>query len=289
MGARALALGSHQQQPLLSIVVQDLAISPPLTGLCAGYELGRWRAEALADHLLEALPDFCLTYSEANGLNKDTAVALLRQAAKRVYTTKKFAKRGEFGELLLHVILKQVMKTLPAISKIYYKDANNDTVKGFDAVHVVVENDKLELWLGEAKFYEDATDAIREAVKELREHTEPKYLRGEFYAIKNKLDDAWPHAAQLKSLLHGNTSLDKVFSALCIPVLLTYDGSVTAAHTSFSSDYVRALTTEMKSIHQTFASKTLPPVRIHLFLLPTATKAALVSQLDAKLKTWQQI
>lgn len=51
-------------QPLLTVVVHDLALAPPLTGLCAGYELGKWRLDALADHLLEALPEFCLTYSE---------------------------------------------------------------------------------------------------------------------------------------------------------------------------------------------------------------------------------
>lgn len=276
-------------QPLLTVVVHDLALAPPLTGLCAGYELGKWRLDALADHLLETLPEFCLTYSEAKELNHETAVALIRQAAKRVFTTKKFEKRGEFGELLLHVVLKQVVKTLPAISKIYYKDADNDTVKGFDAVHVVVADDQLELWLGEVKFYEDITVAIRDVVAELHKHTDAQYLRREFYAIQNKLDDAWPHAAKLKALLHDNTSLDTVFSALCVPVLLTYDSATTASHDSYCQPYVDALTAEMRKIHGRFVTKRLPPVRIHLFLIPTATKKALIAKLDDKLKTWQRI
>ena len=34
-----------------------------------------------------------------------------------------------------------------AISKVFFKDSPNDTVKGFDAVHVVESLDGLELWL----------------------------------------------------------------------------------------------------------------------------------------------
>jgi hypothetical protein len=275
--------------PLLTVVVHDLALAPPLTGLCAGYEQGKWRLDAFADHILEALPEFCLTYSEARELNHETAVALLRQAARRVFTTKKFQRRGEFGELLLHVVLKQVMKTLPAISKLYYKDADNDTVKGFDAVHVVVADDGLELWLGEVKFYKSITRAIRDVVAELHQHTEAKYLRREFYAIKNKLDKEWPYAARLASLLHENTSLDKIFDAVCVPVLLTYDSLTTASHSSYRQDYVDALTVEMRRIHSRFTKKQLPPIRIHLFLVPTATKKLLIAQLNHKLKTWQQI
>lgn len=276
-------------QSLLRVVVHDLAISPPLTGLCAGYEAGNWRLEALADHLIEGLPEFCLTYSEARELNHETAVAMIRQAAKRVFTTKKFEKRGEFGELLLHIVLNQIAKTLPAISKIYYKDADNDTVKGFDAVHVVDAGGQLELWLGEVKFYEDIAAATRDVVQELHKHSDADYLRREFYAIQNKIDDAWPHAEKLKTLLHEKTSLDDVFSALCVPVLLTYDSKTTASHNSFDQRYVDALTAEMQSIHESFVARSLPPLRIHLFLVPTATKKALIARLDEKLKTWQRL
>src|SRR5687767_7049741 len=100
---------------LLRLIVHDLTIAPALTGVCAGYERGAWRAEALTDHLIESLPDFCLSWSECQSLSHETAVRFVRAAARRVYTTDKFQKRGEFGELLLHVILKEAMKTLPAI------------------------------------------------------------------------------------------------------------------------------------------------------------------------------
>jgi hypothetical protein len=276
--------------PLLKTVVHDLGLRPALTGLCAGYERSEWRAEALAQRMLEHLPDFCLTWSEYTALSHATAVHLLRTAASRVFTTSKFRNRGEFGELLLHMVLKETMASIPAISKIYYKDASNDTVKGFDAVHVVAIDGQLQLWLGEVKFYADINDAIQKVVQELQDHTESNYLRGEFCAITNKIDPAWPHAEKLKLLLSPSVSLDEIFDAACIPVLLTYDGDVTAAHSEHCATYFEDLQVELLAIYSKFASQRLPTdISIHLFLIPLKTKEILITHLDQKLKAWQSI
>lgn len=275
---------------MLKIIVHDIEGARPITGLCAGYELKEWRARALADHLMESLPDFCLTYSEYKRIDHESAVKLIRQAAKLVYQTKKFEKRGEFGELLLHIVLKSTMRTLPAVSKIYYKDSGNETVKGFDAVHVVADEDGLELWLGEVKFYEDIGAAIRDVANELERHLDSNYLRSEFLAIVNKIDVAWPHAEKLVRLLDEGTSLDEVFKAFCIPVLLTYDGNVTKKHKSISEEYKAELTAEIHDIKKKFDSKVASiPHKIHLFLVPMSTKKVLVAALDEKLKAWQTL
>lgn len=275
---------------MLEAIVHDLSAPRPLSGLCAGFELTKWRARLLAEHLIESLPDFCLTYSEYKRLDHESAVALIRQAARSIYQTGKFQKRGEFGELLLHVVLKTFMGTLPAVSKIYYKDAANDTVKGFDAVHIVPGAEGLELWLGEVKFYEDIGAAVRDVSKELEAHLAADYLKSEFIAIVNKIDEAWPHAEQLKKLLNPKTSLDEVFKAFCIPVLLTYNGEVTGKHDASTDAYKQELAEEFQSIRERFAERNAGiPHRIHLFLVPLKTKSDLLSVLDEKLKTWQNL
>lgn len=210
------------------------------TGLCVGYELGNWRSERFAEHLMEWLPEFALSFSELEAMHPGNVIALLREAAKKIYSTEKFEKRGEFGELILHAAIRQVHGSLPAISKIFYKTARNDTVKGFDAVHVVVKDNGLELWLGEAKFYNDVNRAIRDAVEELNAHTERDYLRDEFVLIAGKIDDNWPHAQALKKLISPNTSLDQIFARVCIPVLLTYDSPCIASHKECSEAYFRS-------------------------------------------------
>lgn len=275
---------------MLQVVLHEVASDRSISGLCAGYESKQWRHSALADFLMESLPDFCLTYSEYSEIGHDSAVRMIRKAAKSVYSTGKFKNRGEFGELLLHVILKMTMGTLPAVSKIYYKDSTNDTVKGFDAVHVVPSDAGLELWLGEVKFYSEITSAIRDVAEELEQHLLADYLRAEFVAILNKVDKTWPHANQLAKLLDEKTSLDQVFNACCIPVLLTYDGPTTAQHDVFSEAYKAALVQEMRSIKSRFDSRVSSvPHRIHLFLVPLKTKNLLVEALHSKLEAMKAL
>jgi hypothetical protein len=94
--------------------------APSLCGLCVGYESGRWRSAQLAEHLIEWLPEFALTPSEWLSMRHANSVKLIRQAARIVFQSEKYQRRGEFGELFLHAAIRQVHDSLPAISKIYY-------------------------------------------------------------------------------------------------------------------------------------------------------------------------
>lgn len=279
-----------QPEAFLTVRVRVADSDTAGTGLCVGYELGGWRTERFTEHLMEWLPEFALTFSELEALHPGNMVALLREAAKKIYATEKFEKRGEFGELILHAVIRQVHGSLPAISKIFYKTSRNDTVKGFDAVHVVARHDGLELWLGEAKFYDDAQRAIRDVVEELKAHTERDYLRDEFVLIAGKIDENWPHAQDLKKLISPNTSLDQIFTRVCIPVLLTYDSPCVASHKSCSEAYCAEFEREVIGHYKTFCGKELPTnVEIQLFLLPLSKKAELVAALDRRLRGLQKI
>lgn len=256
--------------------------------MSAGYELSRWRADELANDMTEALPDFALSYSEKTQFDSESGVRLLRRAANNFYSTDRFGRRGEFGELLLHMILTRLYGTEPAISKIFFKDAANDTVKGFDCVHVV-PGDQLELWLGEVKFYSDLAPAIRDVIEELRLHSQRDYLRSEFVAITNKIDANWPYADQLRRLLDEDTSLDEVFPRLRIPVLLTYDSETVRAHTSHQPPYIQEFTAEVMAAHERFRDNYTGELLVHLLLLPLQSKRELVTLLHERLLAWQTI
>lgn len=277
----------RQPDPFLEIRVHEANIAPGLTGVCAGYEAGEWRADHCARHLTEWLPEFALTQSERDSVGPHNAVSIVAKAAQTVYTSRKYDRRGEIGELLLHVLLRQVFDTVPAVSKWYFKDAANDTVKGFDAVHVIASAGGLELWLGEAKFYDDISRAIADVVDEMQKHTGRDYLRGEFAAITRKIEDGWPHSDRLKRLLHPNTSLDEIFDAVCIPALLSYNSPTVAAHSEVSEAYEAAFRGEVERHRDAFAQRTLPNVRVHLFLFPLGSKRTLMDCFDRRLRLCQ--
>lgn len=277
-------------QPFFNVIVHTNDEIPNLHGLCAGFENRMWRKDQLVDHLFNYLPEFALTHSEFQELSAENIVPKLRKAAGIVYQSEKFKSRGEFGELLLHAIIRETHNTIPAISKLYYKDGPNDTVKGFDAVHVIEKIDSLELWLGEVKFYKEINSAITDVVKELHEHIKIRYVKNEFIAISNKIDRSWKHAEKLKSLLDPNTSLDDVFESTCIPVLLTYNSDELNKHNIKSAEYLKNMEIEFLRLREIFCNKLgVFPLTIHLFLIPLNTKEELILKLEEKLRVWQQI
>jgi hypothetical protein len=281
----------------LNVIFHEIGNAGDDMALCAGFERGQWRNDQLADHVMEWLPEFALDYSELSEISNANALRMTKKAAKIVYQTEKYGSRGEFGEILLHIAIRQVYKTVPAISKIYYKSAVNETVKGFDAVHVVKKGDDLELWIGETKFYEKLSKAIYDVSKEIADHLETDYLKSEFILIKNKIDPMWPEAKKLKSLLHENTSLDEVFKRVCIPILLTYDSGVVGKSQVCNEEYKENIKAELITSYEILRKKLSAeykekfsqefPLTAHVILVPLKEKKKLIAALDARLKALQ--
>lgn len=275
------------------IIVHDDSSIPTLLGICAGFENGEWRGQRLADNLFNCIPDFCLSYSEVHEVDSTEWMDKLRKSVAMIYNSPKYKSRGEFGELLLHYILKDFYKTIPAISKMYFKDGPNETVKGFDAVHVI-ENDEglLDLWLGEVKFYKNASQAIKDVIPEIEEHFAHDYLRTEFIAITNKLDKESPFYEKLSQLISPDTSLDEIFERICVPVLITFNSKVIDKHVKYTDAYKEEMRTEMEKYFNQFETqfeKLGIDIEVHLFLLPLKTKETFVQMLNNKLNLWQQL
>lgn len=274
--------------PFLEVRVHKTDLDPNVIAVCAGYEAGVWREEQFVDHIMEWLPEFALNYQEVHSLSAHNALSLLKKAARSLYQTDKFRSRGEFGELILHIVLRQCFKTIPAISKIFFKDSRNDTVKGFDSVHVIYDGQSLDLYLGEVKFYTDINSAIRDVIEELRLHTERDYLRSEFSAILNKMDTDFPLADQLKALLHANKSLDQIIDRIVIPVLLTYDSQTIAKFDRVTDEFKYEIEMEVTKNWNKFCEKGVPKdFRIELILLPIKSKQTFINSLDGTLSKWK--
>ena len=273
-----------------SLRVHEINIDHGVTGLCIGYENKSWRYDQFVDHVMEWIPEFALNWSERKRMRDFNCVHLMKKAARKIYETNKFDNRGEFGELFLHIAIRQSFNTIPAVSKIYYKDAHNDTVKGFDAVHIVLYDDELQLWIGESKFYNHFSKAVHDVVDELVKHTNFDYLRSEFNIIVDKIDKEWPEYDRLTELIHPNTSMDNIVDKVCIPVLLTYDSKIINEFDSISTSFNKSFCEEIQKNYGYFVDQTsFLNLSIHLFLFPLHKKVELIKKLDEKLKLWQNL
>lgn len=278
--------------PVLEMRVSSESANVRMDVLCAGYESGAWRSSALVDDNFDRhLLSFALNYTELQNVSGSTALGSIRDAAVSVYTSDKYKKRGEFGEMLLHGALIDFFSAEPAVSKIYYEDTANHVVKGFDGVHLVDGPDGAQLWLGESKFYADASSAVDSAVRSIEEHLDSGFLRKEFLFITRKLDERWPRSQEFAALLARTRSLDEIIAQIVVPIFVTYNSEVVGAHSQLSDQYRMDLEPEVRAILERLESALSKPLRIEvrLILLPIKDKAELVALMDAKLKRLQAI
>lgn len=279
-------------KPVLELRVDLTSLSPPASAYCASFDGGKWRMKPLVDDVFNRhLTSFALSFTPYDSIDGDSAAEALANAARSVYSTDKYQSRGEFGELFLHAILRDFYGAVPAVSKIFYKDSPNDTVKGFDSVHLVEGDEGIELWLGEVKFYSSLSSAISSVTTELSAHSKKKYLRREFVAITNKLDPAWKFSDEVRDLLHRNRTLDSIVDSLVIPVMLTYNSAAVRGSTVVGQAYIEALQAELQGAWDRIvgAIKLKKKLRLVVILLPLNDKKKLVKYMHKKLLHWKAI
>ncbi len=284
---------SYENKPdrFLKVIIHELANKnvPGKTFSCSDYESGKWRANDFAEYLIEWLPEFALKFSEYADFNGVTGRRLLKKAANHIYTTIKKENRGEFGEILLHALIREYFDSKPAVSKVFYKTSSNDTIKGFDAVHLIEKDNDYEIWLGEAKFYSDYKDAIRDVVAEIKLHLENGFLRQEFMFIEGKIDDSWESSSKFKDLISGRVSLDEIKKRICIPILITYNTNIYKNNNVFNAKFQTEISKECNDIFELIAEKCQDiQIKLHVFLVPLADKQELISCADKKLKGLQE-
>lgn len=284
-----------------------------------GFDLGKYRYDELVDSILDAIVDFAFGFHEGNKTTEYSR-RKLREAAKSIYNIKEFKKikkiyvdenseigdddesnknlkRGEFGELILHLLLRDFHKTIPLIAKIYFKDSDGAPVHGFDAVHI--QPDEKSLWLGESKLYNDGKKGVEALVKDIEAHFNKNYLRRHFALIAKKrhsyenpddiLDkDYW------FDLIDETNTLENILGAVTIPLLCVYSSNTFTNHnTEKTEEFIKDYEREIKKLKQHYDAKKLQPINtslnIILLLFPVPSKKELVKRLHTKLYHTQQI
>jgi hypothetical protein len=184
--------------------IVDLPGVPRCVALCPDFENESWRYKALAAHLLDWLPDVALRPKEREALLYEPYKTLAR-SCRRLFDTDDPSKRGEVGEILLHAACRQEFGTAPFVARLFYKMRTNDSVTSVDIVHVLYNEHekKLELWLGEAKLFDNVQTARYKALASVKPLWDPEFL-GEMKAlIGPKIDEAAPLRSRARMALRG--------------------------------------------------------------------------------------
>lgn len=274
-----------------------------------------YRLKPLVKKLTEVIHEFAFGFHEdtqtdnTQTLNKltDAATSIYKidafQKVKDIYNNggeidddleDKYLKRGEFGELILHLLLRDFYKTVPLLSKIYFKDSLGHAVHGFDSVHIQEDNGTL--WLGESKLYTNSKKGIKELINDIKEHFKSDYLKSEFILISKKLKhlnnipnmDYW-----LNALTNSGALIEKL-KTINIPLLCTYQCDLFSKYEDEVLDeFVTEYLEEMNSLKKYFDDNNDHPFKtnlnIILILFPIQNKKEMVKALHHKLSLLQSI
>ncbi len=253
-----------------------------------GFDDKKFRLKPLVDVICRVIPEFSFGFHEGHSVPHTEMIEKLQEAAQIIYQTDKFQQRGEFGELILHLLLRDFHDTIPLVSKIFFKDSQNAIVHGFDAVQITT-GDKKKLWLGESKLYKNGKDGVKELLEDLKNHVNADFLRKEFQLLYKKLPDQIPDVQHWRDLMDKHTTLDKIFDNIVVPMVCTYSSDLFKTYQEASASFVKDFNTECRGLFKYFdENKISTNVEIVLLLLPVSDKDELNKALDEKLKAFQK-
>lgn len=278
-------------RPFNSDLVLDERVSQAtLKAYHVGFDQNKFRLQPLVDVIRGVIPEYALGYHQGKDIPFTEIVERLQDAAKTVYTTDKYKSRGEFGELILHLLLRDFCNSIPLISTIFFRDAPNIPAHGFDGVHITIEGDEKKLWLGESKLYKSGKGGITDLVNDITKHFNADYMRQQFNLITRKLPAETPEIDHWRTLMHKHQKLDLIFSSIVIPMVCTYNSDLFVNHSVESQQYVDDFQQECLALFDEFNNKKPNTnLEIILLLLPVPDKDELNQELDARLKAMQKI
>ncbi len=271
-----------------------------------GFDFGRYLNEELTEVLMDVIVDFAFGYH--TGILKNYDRRILKEAAKAIYridefkevkwvyvdnnselsdseleTESKYLKKGEFGEMILHLLLRDFFNTEPLVSKIHFKDTDNAVVHGFDIVHIgkdLTDPSQNSIYLGESKLYsrkngDAGKHGIKDLIQDITYHFKTDFLYREI-ALINKKRDAFKPIEEyydnntineynqfiarkkewfniLKKVERNEIKLQHFFKSVTIPLICTYQSDIFKNITDETSiEFLEELNNEVCSLKNIF-------------------------------------
>ena len=269
-----------------------------------------YQLNEFAQAIINTIPEYVFAQYEDPSITQINAVEKLREAAKSIYKIRDYelmrrwylekdqsvqddinkmgkSRRGEFGELILHLLLRDFKHTIPLVSKVYFKDSAGVPAHGFDAVHITPDDGIL--WLGESKFYTDSKDGVKALIDDLLNHFTREYLNEQFIIIKKNLgNNSIPQRDEwIEKLTQCNKLRDKI-NTINIPLLCTYPHDIYNLFNDLNTkEAVEYHDKNIRELKEYFDNNNKHPLKaqlnIILLLFPIQDKEELIIKLHEKL------
>ena len=301
-------------------IINEIISNVNLKAYMVGFDLNdsgkkTYRLDKLIGILTDVIPEFAFGLHQGSLTENTKLVSKIKDAAKSIYKVnafnevceiylkngflddddeRKYMRRGEFGELILHLLLRDFHNTIPLISKIYFKDSYGHAVHGFDAIHI----DPVEktLWLGESKIYINGKSGIKELINDINTHIKSDFLNDEFTIVSKRVTDdkSIPERDEWLRVMNNSTKLSDKLESIKIPLLCTYTSKNFSDYDDESlEDFKLAFEAEISELKTYFDNNNNHPLKdnldIILLLFPIKCKKELVGGLHRNLTLLQNL
>ncbi len=157
-------------------------------------------AKIIYNGLIEfAVNEYKIDYENIDREQRKALMLSIRYDAQASEETR--IKYGFYGEVLLDLVLRNFFHTDILLARGYlYSPIENAEVKGFDAFHLTEEDGKIDLWLGEAKFYQDYKAAISSVLKKIAISLSDSYVHRNLLALIQQKENLTNRPPQVLSL-----------------------------------------------------------------------------------------
>ncbi|WP_429966435.1 HamA C-terminal domain-containing protein [Enterococcus sp. AZ058] len=285
-----------------------------------GKDILQQRIDDFVQIMCEEIPSFAFGFHRGDNVPQDEILNTLVEAAKSIYKIteyrevsemykkgesiddkidNKYLRRGEFGELFLHSILKYLFNTNPLIAKIHFKDSFGHAVHGFDSIHINTES--MTLWLGESKIYTSGINGVDALVQDLFEHFNTDYFNSEFNIISKRITDSYKMLDSMGfdsehwiELLNRYTSLSEQLNNIVIPMFCAYETSTLDSYELDFEKFSKEFEDEVYKLKKRFDDKSkehplINKLNIIVILMPLKSKKEIISKLHSKLTLIQAL
>jgi hypothetical protein len=221
------------------------------------YSSGKYRQGEIKNLVNDSLPHFALTPTEFEEYTRTGDVGEKYRLAWSRISKRKKSNKGDYGELLLFLILKVFFKSEKLVTKVKLKTGNQE-VYGYDCAHFTIENDEPILWLGESKFYSSFSNAISKAFDSLDEHCKESFTIQEFSFLEPhiELNEDFRYREVIREKLKGITSFDSI--KIKVPVFITYDCNKIKKHkNSTSPEFLQDFKDEFQKKYESIEKREL--------------------------------
>lgn len=245
------------------------------------YESGLYRQKDLVKIIRDTVIHFALTPQELTQINSDSLARLQKRAWNRI-SNRPSEKKGDYGELLLFLILEVFYPARKIVTKVRLRSSLSDEIKGYDCAHFSIDNGEICLWLGEAKFHQDFSSAIFKAVQSINDHMSDRAIKDELTILEsNNTEIEESERLLLEKYFNSGISLNEM--KFKIPILITYDSKTIESHKDVCETFTTELHNELNTKYELIDGKTFvikDNVELHFILLPLQAVKEIKEELE---------